>query len=140
MTPKTSCRIAAACFAFICLAHTMGGMLFPVARGEEESNVLGLLASYRFEIMGFTRSHADFYRGEGFYLSLSMALFAALAWQLGTLADEQPATARRLLPIATAFAFGSTALCALYFFAAPLVFSAVATIALLGASARLPGA
>jgi len=132
--------MAAGSLAVIALGHTLGAMLIPTSRGPAEDTLLAALAAYRFEIMGFNRSHAEFYRGEGFYLSLSLVLFAVLCWQLGTLCAEHPTIVRRLLPLPLAFSFFSTLLCVVYFFAAPLVCSALALLALVLAAIKLRAA
>jgi hypothetical protein len=103
-------------------------MVFGKTRGPEEDTVLGALGAYRFQIMGFTRSHHDFYVGEGWYLSLALFVVIVLTWQLAGLAVAQPAVVRRLVVLPLLFAVGSAVLCGLYFFIAPLVMSALAAV------------
>jgi len=110
--------------------HTVGGMLMSTSHGPEEDAVLASLAAYRFNAMGTLRSHAELYRGQGFYLSLAVFLFAAMCWQLGTLSADAPQTVRRLLWLPASFTLGSTLLCLTYFFAAPLVTSALSFLAI----------
>jgi hypothetical protein len=140
MSSRLTLRIAGVALSILFLGHTVGGMLFATSHGPEEDKLLEALRAYHFEIMGFSRSHADFYRGEGWYLSLAVFVVAGLCFQLASLTSEQPALVRRLMWLPLVFALGSTALCALYFFTAPLVASAVALVACALAFAKLPSA
>jgi uncharacterized membrane protein len=129
MQPKILLRIAAAASAFIALGHTFGAMLAAVSHGPEEDALLKALATFTFDIAGSTRSHWDFYRGEGWYLSLTMVTFTIVLWSLSNAVAESPALVRRLAFVSTLFFAVATALCARYFFIAPLACSAIATIA-----------
>ena len=140
MSPRLTLRIAGASLSFLFLGHTVGGMLLAKSHGAEEDKLLASLAAYEFDIMGFTRSHADFYRGEGWYLSLAVFCVAALCFQLASLSTEQPALVRRLVWLPLVFTIGSTLLSATYFFAAPLAASVVALVAVALAAAKLPAA
>lgn len=130
MTAKVPLRAASVFLTIFGFGHTVGGMLMPTSHGPEEDAALAALAAYKFNTMGFVRSHADFYRGEGFYLSLAVFLFAAMCWQLGSLSVEHPQIARRMLWLPASFSLGSTLLCVTYFFTAPLVASALAFLAI----------
>jgi hypothetical protein len=134
MSPTLAYRIAAGFLGFFALAHT-GGMLAPT-RGAEEDAALAALAAFRFDMMGATRSHFDFYRGEGWYLTLAVAAMAATSWQLGAVVRDQPALARRLIWVPAIFSVVSGALCVVYFFPAPLVCSWVAAGLLVFGAAR----
>lgn len=140
MTPRTLFRIATVLLGVFFFGHTVGGMLMPTSHGPEEDAALAGLAAYRFNVMGFERSHAEFYRGEGFYLSLAIALFAAMCIQLGSLSVEQPRLALRLAWLPAAFCLGSTLLCITYFFTAPLMMSGLAFLAIVAAMLRLRSA
>lgn len=133
MTPKLLLRIAAGSLVFLALGHTVGAMMFPVSRGPEEVAAFAALAAFRFDMMGFQRSNMDFFLGEGWFLSLSVIVFIALLLQVASLSDTHPDVARRLIPALFVFCGGSTVLCALYFFTAPLVTSVIATVAVAGA-------
>ena len=78
MAPKILLRLASVFLSIFFLGHTLGGMVFGKTRGPEEDAVLGALGAYRFQIMGFTRSHHDFYVGEGWYLSLALLVVIVL--------------------------------------------------------------
>lgn len=112
-------------------------MLFPTSHGPEEDALLSSLAAYRFDAMGFTRSHADFYAGEGWFLTLALVVVAAFTWMLGELATEQPSIARRLAPLSMFFSLGSAVLAGAFFVPPPLVVSALAFVAATVAWLRL---
>ena len=82
MQPKLLLRIAAAASAFIALGHTFGAMLNAVSHGPKEDALLESLAAFTFDIAGSTRSHWDFYRGEGWYLSLTQVTLTIILWLL----------------------------------------------------------
>jgi hypothetical protein len=130
MQPKILLRSAAVAIAVFELGHTLGGMLLAKSHGPEEDALLATtLAAYHFDVMGSTRSHHDFYVGEGWYLSATLAAMLVICWQLSNATLESPALVRRLsLVLALSFAT-SAALCALFFFVAPLATSVIAALA-----------
>src|SRR3974377_1201286 len=70
--------------------HTLRG-LDPSSRGPEEAAVFMAMQSYPFSIMGFRRTHWDFYRGFSLLFSVALLLLAVLLWQLGGIAKSDPA-------------------------------------------------
>ena len=139
MTPKILLRIAAIAIGIFELGHTVGGMLLGKSRGPTEDALLAALAEYRFDVMGSTRSHHDFYVGEGWYLSAALAVMIVMCWQLSNASQESPALAGRLSLVIAVFFAISTALCAVFFFAAPLATSFIASVACGAAWWRLRG-
>jgi hypothetical protein len=137
MSPRLSLRIAGGALSFLFLGHTIGAMLLAPSQGPEEDRLLESLAAYRFDVMGFTRSHADFYLGEGWFLSLAAFVMAALCFQLASLSSEHPALARRLVWLPLVFGLFGTLLCVMYFFTAPLAACAIASMACALAFAKL---
>lgn len=137
MQPKVLLRIAAAACGFIALGHTFGGMLGAVSHGPEEDALLKTLAAYTFDIAGSTRSHWDFYRGEGWYLALTKVTFTIVLWLLSNAVAESPALVRRLTAVCTLFFAVGAGLCFRYFFIAPLACSVIATLACGAAWIRL---
>jgi len=128
MSPKVLLRIAAAAAAVFTLGHTLGGMIFATSHGPAGEAVLAALGAYRFDMMGTSRSHLDFYVGEGWYLTAALAVLVAMCWLLSDAAEESPALVRRLSLIIALFFVTSVGLCAAFFFIAPLVMSAVAAL------------
>jgi len=137
MTAKVLLRIAAGAITIFELGHTLGGMIFAQSHGPEEDTVLEALKAYRFDMMGSTRSHYAFYMGEGWYLSVTLATMIAICWLLSNAAAESPALVRRLSLVISLFFASSVVLCALFFFPAPLIMSAIASAACAAAWWRL---
>jgi hypothetical protein len=129
MQPKILLRIAAGAITIMGLGHTLGGMVFATSRGPEEQALLASLAAYHFDMMGSSRSHRDFYVGEGWYLSAALAAMIVMCWQLSNATLESPAVVRRLSLVIAVFFAASAALCAAFFFVAPLATSAIAAAA-----------
>ena len=129
MQPQILLRIAAIAIAIFELGHTVGGMVFARSRGPDEDALMAALAAYHFEVMGSTRSHHDFYVGEGWYLSAALAAMIVMCWLLSNSTAESPALVRRLSLVIAAF-----------FFVAPLATSAIASAACGAASWRLRSA
>jgi hypothetical protein len=98
------------------------------------------MQAYPFNVMGFRRTHWDFYRGFSLLFSVALLMLALLLWQIGGMAKSDAARVRPL--IATLFLgyLGFTLLCGIYFFTAPAVVSAAVTICLaLAVAAPGPG-
>jgi hypothetical protein len=129
MQPRLLLRIAAGAILVFDLGHTLGGMVFGKSRGVEEDTLLGLLGAYHFDVMGSSRSHHDFYVGEGWYLSATLTAMIVICWVLSNSTTESSALVRRVSLVVALFFAISTALCAVFFFAAPMVASAVASAA-----------
>ena len=122
-------RIASALTLIFCAGHTYRA-LDPSSRGPEEAAVFMAMQAYPFNIMGFRRTHWDFYRGFSLLFSAALLVLALLLWQLSGIAKNDPARTRPL--VATLFAgyLAFTVLCGMYFFTAPAAVSAAAAICL----------
>jgi hypothetical protein len=110
------------------LGHTLGTSTPQVLRGAPEAEVFRAMQSFRFPIMGFTRSHWDFYRGLAISGGVLMFMFAAIAWQLAAIARRNP---REALPMAVTLLLGCVAQLVVGFeflFTIPIVFSAVTVL------------
>jgi hypothetical protein len=120
-------RTAAVLTLIFCAGHTYGN-LNASARGPEEAAVFMAMQAFPFNIMGFRRTHWDFYRGFSLLFSVTLLVLAVLLWQIGGIAKSDPSRARPL--VATLFAgyLGYTILCGLFFFTAPAAISAAAAI------------
>jgi len=88
-------------------------------RSASEIALFEWMRLYRFDAMGFVRSHWDFYRGLSLFFSFNFLLLAALLWRLAGSADSQLGLAKPM--IGTVFLgyvlFATVAW--LYFFSAP---------------------
>lgn len=114
------------------LGHTLGTSAPEVQRGAPEAAVFAAMQSFRFPIMGFTRSYWDFYRGLAITVGILMFALAAIAWQLAGIAERH---GREALPIAVTLLLGCVGMLVVGFeflFAVPIVFSGV-TVLLAGA-------
>ena len=120
-------RIASGLTLVLFGGHTLRA-LDPSSRGPEEAAVFMAMQSYPFSIMGFRRTHWDFYRGFSLLFSVTLLLLAVLLWQLGAMAKDDPARTRPLVAALGLGYMGFTVLCGMFFFTAPAVVSAAATI------------
>jgi len=120
-------RTASVLTLVFCAGHTYG-TLNTSSRGPEEAAVFMAMQAYPFSIMGFRRTHWDFYRGFSLLFSITLLLLAVLLWQLGGLAQSDPARSRPFVAILGLGYIGFTVLCGIYFFTAPFVVSAAATL------------
>jgi len=125
-------RISSILLLLFAAGHTIG-----FRKTQPEWAVDSLIASMQsihFYAQGFNRSYWDFFVGFGFFVSVFFLFSAVLAWQLGGLRAE---TLALLRGPAWAFAICYVAVTILswrYFFIAPIVFSSVVTICLIGAA------
>ena len=98
-----------------------------ITRGPTEADVVNTMQSFRFPIMGFTRSYWDFYRGFSIMISLDLAILMILAWQVATISRRSP---REAVPLAVTLVIACVANAIVawqYFFTGPIVMSLVAT-------------
>src|SRR4249920_1035374 len=137
MKASTLLRIAAVLTLLFCAGHTYRA-LDPSSRGPEEAAVFMAMQAYPFNIMGFRRTHWDFYRGFSLLFSVALLLLGLLLWQIGTLARSDPARARPLVATLLAGYLAFTVLCGMYFFTAPAALSAAVAICLALALAGKP--
>lgn len=130
-------RAAAIVFAFYCFGHTWGGMLHAETGGLGQAAVFAAMRRHHFAVQGATRTYWDYYRGFGFFTSVTLALMAALCWMLARLARAQPEAARPLVIVLAVASVPMTILAWTNFFAAPALFGTVTTILLVVASVAL---
>lgn len=123
-----SLRVLSVMLALFCLGHTLGTAAPRVKRGAPEVAVFAAMQDFRFPIMGFERSHWDFYRGFALVISLLLLVLAVIAWQLAALGRRAP---REALPMAITLqlcCLGLLVLAWLFFFGAPILMSVIATL------------
>lgn len=133
MSSRTLLRSAAVVYALFALGHTMGAMFGDTHRGARQTEVFTAMRNYTFDVQGVTRSYWDFYRGFGFMVSVLLAFTAVLCWVLADMSRTHPREARRVVAIVTVAMAFTTWFSFADFFAAPMVFSAVAMLILVGA-------
>ena len=122
-------RTASVLTLIFCAGHTYRA-LNPSTRDPEEAAVFMAMQAFPFSIMGFRRTHWDFYRGYSLLFSATLLLLAVLLWQLGAIASSEPARARPLIATLCVGYIAFTVLCGMFFFTAPAVLSAAAAICL----------
>jgi hypothetical protein len=120
MKPYVPLRIASVVTALLFAGHTAGMPWTPV-EGARSAALVEEMKGYRFDVMGFTRGYWDFYLGFGLTVSVSLAAFAILIWQLGTLSRAAPGAARPMIAALLAAFAAFSVLDVMYFFTAPLV-------------------
>jgi hypothetical protein len=120
-------RTASLLSLIFCAGHTYG-TLKPSSRGPEEAAVFMAMQAYPFNIMGFRRTHWDFYRGFSLLFSVTLLMLAVLLWQLGGMSKSDPARIRPLIAVLGVGYLGYTVLCGTFFFTAPAVVAASATL------------
>ena|SRR5689334_3959973 len=133
-------RCASLLTLLFCAGHTYGSLKI-TSRDPEEAAVFMAMQAYPFSIMGFRRTHWDFYQGLSLLFSATLLLLAVLLWQLAALAKDDPARVRPLVATLTLGYLAFTVLSGMFFFTAPAVVSAAATvcIALAFTSGTRPG-
>src|SRR5215510_2838121 len=108
-------RTASLLTLVFCAGHTFG-TLNTVSRGPEEAAVFMAMQAYPFNVMGFRRTHWDFYRGFSLLFSVTLLLLAVLLWQIAAIAKTDPARARPLIGSLFLGYLAFTVLCGMYFF------------------------
>jgi hypothetical protein len=105
------------------VAHGVGTVATGSARGSAEAAVFEAMRAYEFDAMGATVSHWDFYIGFDLLVGAGILFHAALLWQLGSLARDEPTRARPFIAICLAAYAVFVALHWAYFFAGPILIS-----------------
>jgi hypothetical protein len=129
LKPSVLYRIAAVLLLLFAVAHTLGFRQIDPKWGVD--SMIASMRSIHFDAQGFSRSYWDFFVGFGLFVGVFLLLSAVLAWQLGGLSQET----LRLMPVVTWTLAGcfvaATVLMWMYFFIAPLIFSAVIALCLI---------
>ena len=142
MTASRWLKIESVVLAIFTAGHTLGTAAPRVRRGPDEAAVFAAMKGFHFPIMGFDRSYWHFYRGFALSISVLMLVMAVAAWQLAAISRSN---ARAALPMAITLQAGCAGLLivgCLFFFGAPILFSAIAFLCASAAVlslARAPG-
>jgi hypothetical protein len=97
MTATRCLRICSGLSLLIAVGHTLAGRRFWSPMGDNA--VLDAMRSTHFDIKGVDRSYLDFYLAFGYSISVFQVMLAVLLWQLGTLADSNPSSARPMIAV-----------------------------------------
>jgi hypothetical protein len=125
MKPWIWLRGLAVLLALNAIGHTLGTAAPKVTRGPDEAAVFAAMQTFRFPVMGFERSHWDFYRGFALVISVLLLFMMVIAWQASAISKQNR---RLVLPMAITLQLGCVGLLILswmFFFSAPIAFSAV---------------
>ena len=118
MKPWIWLRAASFLQALGTVAHTASSFYSP-SRGPGEEAVFNVMRAYRFDLMGLTRSHWDFYQGYQLSITVTFAFLAVLMWQLSSLSRTAPEHARPLIVTVLVCEIFMSIVFWLYFFAGP---------------------
>src|SRR4030095_10106872 len=88
------------------------------------------MKSYRFDIMGSTRTIWDFHVGFGLMISADLLLQAVVLWHLGTMAKRDPGQVRPLIAMFALAFVANAILVGRFFFVVPLIMAIAIAICL----------
>jgi hypothetical protein len=117
------------------LVHSLSLIQKLVPTNDTERQLLDLMSSYRFNLMGSLRSMSDLLQGFSASFTLAALCLGALSLLLGR---ERPALLKRVALVNTIWLAAMTALSLHYFFAAPTSFLVVALLIFALAWLKLP--
>ncbi len=129
MKPWIWLRVAALLQALGTVGHTMASFDSP-SRGPGEEAVFNVMRAYRFDIMGVTRSHWDFYVGYELFITVTFAFLSVLMWQLSSLSRTAPEHAHPLTVTILICEIFMSIMGWEYFFAGPGVVSMLIAVCL----------
>ena len=130
MKPWIPLRVASVVSVLYAAGHGSG---FPwMAPGGPENNALvEQLKSYRFDVMGASRTIWDFHIGFGLIISLDLVVLAVTLWLLASLAKRTGSAPLRPLIATIGFGFVANAiLVGRFFFVVPLAMAVVIVVCL----------
>jgi peptidoglycan/LPS O-acetylase OafA/YrhL len=116
--PSIWLRVGAVLQAIGTVLHTIATS-DPPSRRPGGDAVFGPMQSFHFQIMGFSRSHWDFYRGYELSITVAFGVLAVLIWQVGNLSRTEP---KQAVPLIVTILVAEMLLSAIgweYFFAGP---------------------
>jgi len=130
VTSRMLYRTAAVLILLLDAGHSVG---FPWSDPKWGVDTTAMTSTH-FQILGFSRTYWDFYRGFGLIESVFLLLAAILAWQLGGLPPQASGLLRLTAWALAACFLAITVLSWALFFTIPIVFSALITICLMSAA------
>jgi hypothetical protein len=136
---KLPYRIASLVLALFAAGHTYGFLKFtpPTAEGLAVRDAMNQV---HFPVKGSDFSYGGFYLGFGLFVTAYLFYSAILAWQLGSLAERDPRTARSLTWSLFTVQLVSLALSLMFFAAPPALLSAIVAACLAWGALRSPSA
>ncbi len=132
MKPWIWLRVASILQAFGTVGHTTASFDSP-SRGPGEEAIFNVMRAYRFNIMGLSRSHWDFYVGYELAIAVTFAILAVLMWQLSNVIRTAPEQASPLIVTILIYEIFMSIIGWEYFFAGPGVMSILIAVCLVAA-------
>ncbi len=132
MNASTLYRLSSILLLLFAIGHTVGFSSVDPKWGVD--NLVASMKAIRFNANGSDRTYWDFFVGFGLFVSVLMVFAAVVAWQLGGL---PPAILAQVRIIAWGFVACFVIVAWLswrYFFAVPVVFSALVLVCLTAAA------
>lgn len=130
MKPSNLLRIGSVLSLLYFVGHMMGTPWTP-SQGPETTALVENMKSYRFDVMGSSRTYWDFYFGFGLIVGVHLVVQAVALWQLGTMAKRDASSVRPLIGLFALALVANAILSWMFFFAVPLVL-AIAIALVLG--------
>jgi hypothetical protein len=119
------------------LVHSLSFFVKQTPANDTETQLLGMMTNYKFNLMGSTRSMDELMRG----FSIVFMLAALVTGTLGlTLSGERVAMLKKVALIYTIWLAAMTAVSLRYFFVIPISFLATALLLFALAWLKLPAA
>lgn len=132
MKPTLFLRIASILTIVHSVLHTVGGVLSKPEPGVGEATY-AVMQSNQFQVLGVTRSYAEFYHGFGLAITLFLAAEGVVFWLLASLAKKNSTELRPILWVFT-LAYAVLAVNSqTYFFIGPVIAEILIAACLLGA-------
>ena len=122
-------RVASGLFVVFAVSHTFG-LLSRNQPSPEVGVVRAAMNSVHWRFMGAEITYGGIYIGFGLLLTAALLLSAFLAWHLGWLARSDPRAIGGLGWVFFGFAMANLILSRIYFFAGPIVASALIAVCL----------
>ena len=122
-------RVASGLFVVFAVSHTFG-LLSRNQPSREVGAVRAAMNSVHWRFMGAEITYGGIYIGFGLLLTAALLLSAFLAWHLGWLARSDPRAIGGLGWVFFGFALANLILSWIYFFAGPIVASALIAVCL----------
>jgi hypothetical protein len=121
-------RLASVAMLIFGAGHALGGTNSWSPPGD--TPVLQSMRSFRFDVMGVTRTYVDFYLGFGHYITILLVLQSVVLWQLGTIAKTNASLTRPIIAAMLAATVAGALVSWNYIFLVPVVFSGVIAVIL----------
>ena len=121
----------------IAAVHSISLFQKPMVRNDSEKQLMELMTTYRFTVMGSVRTMNDFLRGFSISFALASLGFAVLDF---TLRRERSALLKRVALVNVIWLASMTGVSWHYFFAAPASFLAATMLIFVLAWVKLPAA